>query len=102
MHSGLPPSVERTTLAAGTGAELDALTGADFELRALLAITRSLPRVPGAVRIAATIRTLYLRKPRRRLIADVLGFKMKLDPSDWVEGGLLFWPQLWDYQGFRF
>src|SRR5205823_4911444 len=75
---------------------------ADLELRLLLALTRRLPRVRGAVRLAVLARRFFLRKARRPIDAEVLGFKMNLDPSDWVEGGLLFWPQLWDYQEFEY
>lgn len=74
----------------------------DPELQMLLRITRRLPRVRGAVRLATTARRFYLRKHRAPVLADVMGFKMKLDPEDWAQGGLLFWPQLWDYHEFEF
>src|SRR5437762_13457326 len=72
----------------------------DFELRVLLAFTRRLPRIRGAVRVAMLARKFYLRKNRDTVVADALGFKMKLAPSDWVERGLLFWPRLCDYEQF--
>jgi FkbM family methyltransferase len=75
---------------------------ADLELRLLLALTHRLPRVRGAVRLAVLARRLFLRKLRRAIDADVLGLRMHLDPSDWVQGGLLFWPQLWDYREFEY
>ena len=74
----------------------------DAELCTLLLITRRLPRMRGAVRLAILARRFYLRKKRFPVLADVMGFKMKLDPEDWVQGGLLFWPQLWDFNEFEF
>ncbi|HTR62002.1 MAG TPA: FkbM family methyltransferase [Candidatus Binataceae bacterium] len=72
------------------------------ELDFLLRVTRRLPRTRGAVRFAVLARKFYLRRPRGVVVADVMGFKMKLDPADWVQGGLLFWPQLWDINEFKF
>ncbi|GEM_PF-1635920 len=90
-------SVERRWAANG-----EAAAPADLELRILLRFTRSLPRARGAVRLAALARRIYLRKRRPPVVAEVAGFTMKLDPADWVQGGVLFWPQLWDYREFQF
>jgi FkbM family methyltransferase len=68
----------------------------DPELRSWLFVTRKLPRVRGAIRLARFAQRTYLRKPRTRAVVPVRDFKMCLDPADWVEGGLLFAPQLWD------
>lgn len=68
----------------------------DPELRSWLFVTRKLPRVRGAIRLARFAQRTYLRKPRARAVVPVRDFKMCLDPTDWVEGGLLFAPQLWD------
>src|SRR5271156_4809958 len=68
----------------------------DQELKSWLFVTRKLPRVKGAIRLARFAQRTYLRKPRMRATVPVRDFKMCLDPADWVEGGLLFAPQLWD------
>ncbi len=68
----------------------------DSELRSWLFITRKLPRVRGAIRLARFAQRTYLRKPRTRATVPVRDFRMSLEPADWVEGGLLFAPQLWD------
>lgn len=68
----------------------------DPELRSWLFVTRRLPRVRGAVRLARFAQRTYLRKARNRATVTVRDFMMCLDPADWVEGGLLFAPQLWD------
>jgi FkbM family methyltransferase len=68
----------------------------DPELRGWLLVTRRLPRMRGAIRPARFAQRTYLRKPRARATVRVRDFQMCLDPADWVEGGLLFAPQLWD------
>ena len=69
----------------------------DAELRSWLFVTRRLPRVKGAIRPARLAQRIYLRKTRdSSATVPVRDFKMCLDPADWVEGGLLFAPQLWD------
>jgi FkbM family methyltransferase len=78
------------------------IEGSDRELQMLLRLTRGLPRARGAVRLAMLARRFYLRRPRTPVVTDLLGFKMTLDPQDWVQGGLLFWPQLWDYREHEF
>ena len=75
----------------------------DGELRLLRAIGHRLPRLP---RITAVVNRVlkpwYLRRPRGDVIADVLGFTMKLDPSEAVDGAYLFYPQLYDRQEIAF
>ncbi len=68
----------------------------DRELRSWLLLTRRLPTVKGTIRFARLAQRIYLRKARSRATVWVRDFKMCLDPEDWVEGGLLFAPQLWD------
>lgn len=68
----------------------------DGELRSWLLLTRRLPSVRGAIRVARFAQRTYVRKPRPRATVPVRDFQMCLDPADWVEGGLLFAPQLWD------
>ncbi len=68
----------------------------DPELQRWLRVTRRLPRVRGSIRVARLAQRTYLRKPRARATVPVRDFEMCLDPADWVEGGVLFAPQLWD------
>ncbi len=71
------------------------------ELRLLMAISRNLPRIRGSGRAARLIQRIYNRRKRDRVQADVLGFTMDLDPSESVDGILLFAPALYDYREFR-
>lgn len=66
------------------------------ELAFWLTFTRRLPRMRGAGRICGLVQWIYNRKRRRDTLADVLDFKMVLDPSDNLEGQLLFSPHLYD------
>jgi FkbM family methyltransferase len=68
----------------------------DSELRSWLLLTRRLPKLRGMIRLARLAQRTYLRKPRPRATVPLRDFTMCLDPADWVEGGLLFAPQLWD------
>lgn len=74
----------------------------DFELRLILKLTRRLPRVKGAGILANGLKRLYLRKRRGLVDADVLGFKMRLDPSECIDGGLLFYPHLYEHHEIAF
>ncbi len=62
----------------------------------MLAVTRRLPAVRGSGRLANLLRRFYLRKPRKTVETKVLGFRMKLEPSECIDGGLLFYPRLYD------
>jgi FkbM family methyltransferase len=68
----------------------------DFELKALRAVTTRLPRLTGVGLAGNVARDFYARKPRSRIVADVRGVLMELDPSENVDGTLLFCPQLYD------
>src|ERR1700735_744398 len=68
----------------------------DSELRSWLFVTRKLPRVRGAIRLARFAQRTYLRKPRVRATVRGRDFRMCLDTAGWGRGGLLFAPQLWD------
>ncbi|HET8712395.1 MAG TPA: FkbM family methyltransferase [Gemmatimonadales bacterium] len=69
----------------------------DRELSVLRFIGRRLPRIPHASGIAnRLLKPLYLRKRRAPVVCDVLGIQMELDPSEAVDGNLLFCPQLYD------
>lgn len=69
----------------------------DRELQLLQFLGHRLPRVPHASGIANRIlKPWYLRKPRPRVVCDVLGRRMELDPRESVDGNLVFCPQLYD------
>lgn len=68
----------------------------DRELACMLGVTRRLPDVPGATKLANALRRLYLRKRRDVVDAEVIDWRMRLEPSECVDGGLLFYPQLYD------
>ena len=68
----------------------------DRELRAVRRVTRALPRVRGAGVVGNWLARWYNRRPRRRVVADVHGMSMELDPAENVDGQLLFQPHLYD------
>jgi len=74
----------------------------DFELKLMLKLTRRLPRVKGAGVLANALKRFYLRKSRESVDVDVLGFAMRLDPSECVDGGLLFYPHLYEHHEIAF
>jgi FkbM family methyltransferase len=75
----------------------------DAELRVLRAIGHRLPPLPRITGVVnRVLKPWYLRKPRGDVIADVLGFTMKLDPAEAVDGAYLFYPQLYDRQEIAF
>jgi FkbM family methyltransferase len=71
------------------------------ELQFWLAATRRLPRIKGAGKMAGLAQRAYNRKPRERVRVPVLDFTMELDPSECVDGALLFAPQLYDRREFE-
>jgi len=74
----------------------------DFGLKFLSGLTRRFPRMKGAAFTASLLRQFYLRKGRTSLEAEVLGFRMLLDPYECVDGALLFYPQLYEYREIEF
>lgn len=74
----------------------------NLELSILKSISTALPRVKGAGFLGNAIRRFYARKPRGLICADVLGFEMLLDPCECVDGGLLFYPDLYDRREISF
>lgn len=74
----------------------------NIELRILLVFTRSLPPIRGAGWIAGVIKDFYNRKARDTERVDVFGRVMELDPSECVDGALLFCPQLYDRRERKF
>lgn len=74
----------------------------DAELSLIRTIGRILPPVPHATAIInRVLKPMYLRKSRPSIIADVWGLRMLLDPAEAVDGGMLFYPQLYNRQEFR-
>ncbi|HEX4824943.1 MAG TPA: FkbM family methyltransferase [Candidatus Polarisedimenticolaceae bacterium] len=70
----------------------------DAPLVILRAITTRLPRIRGAGIVGNWARDFYARRPRPRVVADVLGLRMTLDPMENVDGSLLFFPHLYDHR----
>lgn len=66
------------------------------ELDGLARLTRRVPDRGPARWLARQVRKFYLRKPRQDARAQVAGSTMELDPRDYVEGQLLFTPQLYE------
>ncbi len=67
-----------------------------LELQALLLVSRHLPRVRGSGTIGHWLADRYRRKPRPAVVSRVLGFQMELDPMEYVDGDILFVPQIYD------
>ena len=74
----------------------------DIELAVMRAITTHLPRVRGSGRIPNLLKAVYARKARPAVIANVRGFSLRLRPSEFVDGWLLFGAQFWDEDEIRF
>ncbi|HEX2021323.1 MAG TPA: FkbM family methyltransferase [Candidatus Thermoplasmatota archaeon] len=74
----------------------------DRELAFWLALTRRLPAVKGAGALANVAKRAYARKPRPPVEADVLGFRMRLEPGEVVDRDLLIAPQFYDRHQMRF
>jgi FkbM family methyltransferase len=69
---------------------------APAELKFWLAMTRRLPQMKGCGKLCALMMKIYNRRKRPDTAVDVFGARMILDPSDCVEGQLLFSPHLYD------
>jgi FkbM family methyltransferase len=75
----------------------------DPELKMMMFVGRHLPDIPHATAVVnRLLKPIYLRKPREAAVADVLGLKMRLQPEQCVDGGLLFYPQLYDRYEIQF
>jgi FkbM family methyltransferase len=68
----------------------------DLELALMVSLTRHFPRVRGAGAAADLLKRVYLRKNRGLVDADVFGMTMRLDPRECVDGGILFYPHLYE------
>ncbi len=77
--------------------ELDQCCGAvPFGLRAVQWAVRALPAVKGGRWLKWKLAQYYVRKRRLPVVADVLGFRMRLDPSQYLDRILLFSPEEYD------
>lgn len=74
----------------------------DLELSLMVSLTRRLPRVRGAGAAANLLKRVYLRKNRGPVDADVFGMTMRLDPQECIDGGILFYPHLYERTEVRF
>jgi len=75
----------------------------DRELRAWRWVGHHLPALPHASAVInRLLKPWYLRRKRPVVVAEVEGFEMELDPSECVDGNLLFLPQLTDQHERRF
>ena len=74
----------------------------DSELKFLSGLTRRFPRIKGAAFAANLLRQFYLRKGRKSLEVEVLGFRMQLDPLECIDGALLFYPHLYEHREIEF
>ena len=75
----------------------------DYELKLFMFIGRHLPAIPHVTGIDNRIlKPIYLRKKRCPVIVNVLDFRMILDPSECVDGNLLFHPQLYDREEIKY
>ena len=76
--------------------------GGSFELECLRAVGRALPAVRGSTGlINRVLKPIYLRKQRDPVVTTALGYRMTLDPAQAVDGGLLFYPHLFNRQELR-
>lgn len=74
----------------------------NIELKFMLAITHRLPKVKGAGWFANKLKAIYNRKTRPNENITFNGIKMELEPSECVDGGILFYPQLYDWRELDF
>lgn len=75
----------------------------DRELALMLSVSRRLPRIRGIGVVGNLLKQIYNRRPRPPLTdVDVLGFRMSLEPGECVDAGLLFYPQLYDFNEIAF
>jgi len=67
------------------------------ELSLLMKFTRMLPAIKGAgVFVNRIVIPFYTRKSRQMEIVDVKDWKMRVNPHQCIDSGLLFYPQLCD------
>ncbi len=68
----------------------------DAELRFLLKMSRHFPAFRGFGRLGGLVARFYGRRNRPEFIAEVMGNRMVLDPSECVDSALLFCPHLYE------
>lgn len=71
-------------------------------MRLYAALTRRLPRAWGVGAAANVLKRVYARKPRPPVEMDVHGFRMRLDPDEYLDRELIFTPQLYDREMLDF
>jgi FkbM family methyltransferase len=72
-------------------------TAMDLELAAIRAIGHRLPPIPHATAIInRVLKPLYLRKPRSHVVATAWGLRWRVNPAEAVDGGILFYPHLFN------
>ncbi len=74
----------------------------NLEFAILKTLSEALPPIRGAGAIGNLIRKFYARKERTVQESNVLDFRMLLDPCECVDGGLLFYPRLYDRREIDF
>jgi FkbM family methyltransferase len=72
------------------------------ELSLLTMFTKKLPPIKGAGLVANYLKKIYLRKKRNPVVVNVNTINLELDPYECVDGSLLFYPQLYDRNEFKF
>ena len=72
-----------------------------IELSLMRIIGRCLPPIPHATAVVNRIlKPIYLRKPRSVVVAKAWGFSFRLDPAEAIDGGILFYPHLYNRAEF--
>jgi FkbM family methyltransferase len=78
------------------------MASADVELSVIRLIGHCLPPIPHATAlINRVLKPLYLRKARPSVTAQAWGLTMRLNPAEAVDGGILFYPQLYNRLEFK-
>jgi len=73
----------------------------DLELTLIRTVGRCLPPLPHATAIInRLLKPFYLRKPRAPVTATAWGLRMRLKPAEAVDGGILFYPHLYNRTEF--
>lgn len=62
----------------------------------IMSVTRRLPPVLGVGAFANVLKRLHARKRREPVEAEAHGFRLLLDPNEFIDRELLFTPQLYD------
>jgi len=74
----------------------------NIELKIMTTLTKFLPPIRGAGWVANLLKHVYNRRNRDNEITKVFGKMMELNPSECVDGELLFYPHLYDRKERKF